>query len=404
MLSVKSEFYHNNRTNIIKQLNGGLLVLAAHSQMQRGNDAAFAFEQEANFWYLCGIEEPDWWLIVDGQASKSWLVAPEIDEVHRVFEGGLSYEDALKVSGVNAVIAHKDAESLLRTLAKKHSMVYSIGEHPHKNHYNFHENPMQKKLWQVLERIFNSVQDCRQDVAKLRAIKQPEEIIAMKKAIKLTTDAFEIAKGALPNLRYEYEVEAEFDYYFKKHGVDHAYDPIVAGGKNACTLHYAKNSMKLKKNSLLLIDIGARFNNYSADISRTFAIGTPTARQTAVHSAVEKAHRAIVGLLKPGLLISEYQEKVDEIMKQALLSLDLITDNTDEDMYRTYFPHAVSHGLGIDTHDSLGGPTAFREGMVLTVEPGIYIPKEGIGVRIEDDILITKQGHQNLSGHLSTGL
>jgi len=397
-------FFITNRQSLLKKVRGGVGVYSASSLMQRRDDTAYVFEQEANFWWLTGINEPNWVLVVDGQVGKSWLIAPYVDEVHRVFEGGLSYEEAQKISGVNAVIHHEEAETLLRSLAKKHSIVYALGEHPHSEHFNFHENPAQKQLWRMLERIFKSVQDCRKDIAKLRAIKQPDEIAAMKKAIRLSTDAFEIVKAKLPELKYEYEVEAEFDYYFKKHGVDHAYEPIVAGGKNACTLHYGANNMKLKKNSLLLLDIGARYNGYSADISRTYALGEPTKRQREVHAAVEQAHIQIVNSLKPNLGVREYQEQVDTIMKQALLGLGLMKDITDEAAYRTYFPHAVSHGLGIDTHDSLGGPEAFQEGMVLTVEPGIYIPEEGIGVRIEDDILITKKGYENLSRRLPTGL
>lgn len=378
--------------------------MTAYSGLQRSNDAAHIFEQEANFWYLTGITEPDWWLISDGSRGKSWLVAPDIDEVHRVFNGGLSSDQARTISGVNDIIARKDCEALLRDLAKKHSVVHTLGDHPYKDHFSFVENPAQKKLTSVLERVFNAVQDCRKDLAQLRAIKQPEEIVAMKKAIRLTTDAFSHVKEMLPSLRYEYEVEAEFDYYFKKQSAHHAYDPIVASGPHACTLHYSTNDAKLKKNSLLLMDIGARLGGYSADVTRTYSIGTPTKRQMEIHRAVENAHKEIIALLAPGVSMSSYQDNVETIMKQALISVGLMKDSEDERSYRSYFPHAVSHGLGIDTHDALGAPEHFKEGMVLTVEPGIYAPKEGIGVRIEDDILITKTGHDNLSGRLPTGL
>jgi len=379
-------------------------VLTAYVAMQRGNDAAFAFEQEANFWYLCGIDSPDWWLIVDGTRGKSWLVAPDVDGVHQTFEGSLPHDEALKISGANDVISHDDALKLLRELAKKHSVAYTLGEHPHREHFNFVENPAQKKLSNVLERMFSSVQDCRKDMAQLRAIKQPEEIVAMKKAIRLTCDTFDIVKQKLPTLHYEYEVEAEFDYHFKKHGSHHGYDPIVAGGKNACTLHYMKNNATLKKGSLLLLDIGAIYGGYCADISRTFAIGQPTKRQLEVYASVERAHKEIITLLRPGLLIAEYSQKVDDIMKRALIDIGLLKQLDDDSTYRRYFPHAISHGLGVDVHDSLGSPRFFEPGMVLTVEPGIYIPDEAIGVRIEDDILITADGNENLSTGLSTGL
>ena len=397
-------FFESNRVAISSALKGGLIVVAAYSALQRSNDASHPFEQEANFWYLTGINEPDWWVIIDGSTHKSWLVAPDIDEVHRTFDGGLSSYEAGKISGIETIISQKDSESLLRDLAKKHSIVHTLGEHPYKSHFSFVENPAQKKMWSFVERLFNSVQDCRLELAKLRAIKQPEEIATIRKAIRLTSQAFELTKQRLSTLSYEYDVEAEFDYFFKKQGARHGYEPIVAGGNNACTLHYIKNNQKLKKNSLLLIDIGAKVGGYTADITRTYAYGSKTQRQQDVHQAVEAAHQKIINLIMPDFLVAEYQKQVDVIMKQALIGLGLMRGMDDDDAYRTYFPHAVSHGLGIDVHDSLGGATYFKPGMVLTVEPGIYIPQEGIGVRIEDDILVTKTGHENLSRQLSTGL
>ena len=206
----------------------------------------------------------------------------------------------------------------------------------------------------------------------------------------------------LSTLKYEYEIEAILNAAFRKTGAHgHAYDPIVAAEKNACTLHYVQNNDKLPKNGLVLIDAGAKFSGYAADVTRTYAIGTPTARQSAVHHAVEKAHQEIISLVRPGLKISEYSERVDEIMKAALKSLNLLSAPED---YRRYFPHAISHGLGIDVHESLGGSETFKPGMIFTVEPGIYIPEESIGVRIEDDILVTDDGHRVLSEALPTGL
>ena len=169
------------------------------------------------------------------------------------------------------------------------------------------------------------------------------------------------------------------------------------------TLHYTKNSDKLAKNRLVLIDIGARVNGYCADITRTYGI-RPTKRQRAVHAAVEAAHHRIIELIQPNLAIAEYMHAVDEIMKDALCELNLLEARSDDTTYRRYFPHSVSHGLGVDVHDSLGKPQFLQPGMVLTVEPGIYIAEEGIGVRIEDDILVTETGHLNLTAGLSTSL
>ncbi|HRN97197.1 MAG TPA: Xaa-Pro aminopeptidase [Candidatus Saccharibacteria bacterium] len=404
-MSIGKEFYTTNRHKLLDKLDSGFVVLSAYMSMQRGNDASFRFEQEANFWYLTGINKPDWWVIIDSVSNKSWLVEPDISETHLVFDGGLSNEEAVKISGVNGVISREEAMIMLSKLSKKHKTIHTIGEHPHQEHFNFVVNPAQQKMRSMLEGIFDNVKDCRLELAKMRAIKQPAEIKAMRRAIKLTTEAFGIVKQNLPRLKYEYEVEAEFSYYFRKRGATgHAYDPIVASGKNACTLHYSDNNAELNQNGLILIDVGTRVDGYTADITRTFSLGTPSERERSVHKAVEKAHRNIIKLLKPGLLISDYQSKVDEIMKKALIDLKLMTSTRDDKKYRRYFPHAISHGLGIDVHDSLGSPVKFLPNMVITVEPGIYIPEEGIGVRIEDDILITGTGHENLSGTLATEL
>ena len=368
--------------------------------MQQSNDAAFAFAQEANFWYLTGIEEAGWVLIITEQTS--YLVAPDVDEVHQIFDGSLSFDQAKHTSGVDEILPYGAGQLLLKELADVHSTVVSIGEDPHREHYDFALNPGPVTMYQRLGKLFGSVEDCRSAVASLRAIKQPEEVAALRAAIALTVAGFEKIKTSITSYRHEYEIEAEFTHYFRHSGATgHAYDPIVAAGKNACTLHYGKNQAALAEGQLVLLDIGARVQGHPADITRTYAYGKVTDRQRAVHSEVEQAHHAIIALLRPGLDVQAYSVAVDEIMKKALDKLGLLQSATD---YRKYFPHAISHGLGIDVHDSLGGPKEFRAGMVLTVEPGIYIPEEGIGVRIEDDILITASGHENLSGQLSTSL
>lgn len=399
------EFFTANRDRLITKLKGGLIVLSAYTGMQRGNDMPFAFEQEANFWWLTGIEQPDWWLIIDGTRRKSWLVAPKLSKSHQIFDGSLSLEDAKKTSGVDEVIMVDDAKSMLRDLAKKHSVVYSLGEQPYAEYLDFSLNPAGHKMYEMLDRTFNSVQDCRKELAKLRAIKQPIEITRMKKVIGLTVDAFELVKETLSDVSYEYELEAEFSYFFRKKGGEgHAYDPIVACGGNACTLHYDANKAKIKKRELLLMDVGARLDGYSADITRTYATSDPTKRQVEVHAAVQSAQKEIIRLLGPDVSVEQYQRDVDRIMTDALLSLGLMKDKSDEKAFHRYFPHAVSHGLGIDVHEALGAPRLFEPGMLLTVEPGIYIPEENIGVRIEDDILVTEKGRTNLSARLSTDL
>lgn len=393
-------FFKNNRNALREAISNGVVLLSAHTNMQLGNDMSFTFFQESNFFWLTGINEANWRVILEG--DESWLVAPDTSESRRLFDGGLSWDEAKKVSGVNAVISLEEADTLLVQLAQKHSTVYTLGKDPHEARYDFVVNPAPTILRKELKKSFNKVKDCRLELTRLRAIKQPEEIAAIKKAIALTVGAFKGVKKNLNSYEYEYQVEADLSHHFRRTGAKgHAYDPIVAGGKNACTLHYIDNQDKIEKNGLLLLDIGARVYGYAADITRTYQVGQATKRQQQVHAAVESAHKEIISLLKPGLRVAEYHEKVDKIMKEKLTELGSLEKPSD---YRKYFPHAISHGLGIDVHDALGQPTEFLEGMVLTVEPGIYIPEAGIGVRIEDDILITKNGHENLSAALPTSL
>lgn len=393
-----ADFFRGNRQALLERLKqGALVVVAGYSEMQRGNDAAQPFEQEGNFWYLSGIEAPGWWLMMDGR--KTYAVAPHIDAVKQTFDGSLSPELAQEISGVDAVIDRDEAMTRLREAKRQHTMAHTIDQSAYiREHATFHLNPAQSELRAVLERNFQSVVDCGSHVAALRTIKQPVEIEAIEHAIKITCDAFKAMKPELKKYQYEYEAEAKLTYDIRRHGAyGHAYSPIVADSHNACTLHYVHNNDKLRKKSLLLLDVGARADGYAADISRTYAIGQLTKRQQSVHDAVREAQKAIIKLLRPGLSFTDYQDQVDLIMQDALKSLKL-----DPEKLHEYMPHAVGHGLGIDVHDTLAGYGTLQPGMVLTVEPGIYLPSEDVGVRIEDDVLITDAGHKNLSGHLAT--
>ncbi len=399
-----SEFFTGNRQRVMELLKGGVLVVSAYSAMQRSHDAAFRFEQEANFWYLTGIDQADWWLILDSTRGKSWLVSPDVDPIHALFDGQLSPDQAKVTSGVDEVISRAAADDLLAQTARQHRLVYTIDQPERADSFDFMLNPAAREVREKLARKFTGVRDFRPKLAQLRAIKQPLEIKAIELAIGITAHTLEGVYAQLAAYSYEYEIEADISRGFRASGAaGHAYDPIVATGGNACTLHYIDNNAKLAKKSLVLLDVGAQVEHYAADITRTYSYSEPTKRQQAVHAAVEAAHHDIVAMLTPGLSVREYSERVDSRMQQALMELGLI-DSLDDEKYRTYFPHAISHGLGLDVHDSLGAPNAFAPGMVLTVEPGIYIPEENIGVRIEDDILITEKGHRNLSAKIPTGL
>ena len=261
-----ASFFDANRQRLMNLLPGALIVVPAYTKLQRSNDAAHAFEQEANFWYISGITHADWYVICDGSIGKSWLVSPAIDKQHEIFDGALSPESAKLISGIGTVLQADEADLLLRKLAKKHSVVYTT-QHPSYAHmFDFTLNPALPKMQQKLERIFPKVQQCNKELTKLRAIKQPIEIRMIEKAIAITADALTTVRKSMATYNYEYQIDADITREFRYHGASgHAYDPIVAAGKNACTLHYVANNERLKKRQMVLLDVGARYGGYAAD-------------------------------------------------------------------------------------------------------------------------------------------
>lgn len=401
-MSWSAEFFISNRRKLAKKLDGGLLVLSAHSLMQRQNDTAYKFAQEADFWYMTGISEPDWLVVYDGQRDYTWIVSPNLSESEKLFDGGGDFEQMMTQSGANELISVGDFEKLLRTLARKHSAAYTSRLPSGAVAERVTENPAARRLNTVLRRIFGTVLDCRSDIAALRAIKSQSEIAAISKAVAITVEAFSRVRQSIDDYQYEHEIDADLTHDFRSVGAEHAYDPIVAGSTRACTLHYIANNQPIRKNTAVLIDAGAKIDYYCADITRTYVKGTATKRYRQIHESLQKAHEQIIATIEPHMPVADYLKRVDEIMISALTEVGLLVSAEDA-RYRQYFPHAISHGLGLDVHDSLGKSRTLDPGMVLTVEPGIYIRKEGIGIRIEDDILITATGHKNLSAGLSTG-
>lgn len=390
--------YKSRRQALLKLIDGTGFALIAFDAMQQTNDAPGLFIQDSNFLYLTGINEPGWVLLV-AINGKSTLIAPNINRQQQIFDGSLSHKLAKQISGVDEIVVEKTDPLFLGNYLKEKVGLITPKAQP--KHYPFSPNPAQKRLHRKAIKAGAEPIDISLHLAKLRAIKDEQEIASIKAAVRLTCESFIEVKKLLPKSSYEFQLAAQHTFNFMNQGRTHAYEPIVAGGVNACTLHYQQNNQPLPKNGLVLMDVGARVNGYAADITRTYAIGKPSEREKAVHNAVVRAHQKIIELIKPGLMVKNYSNEVDEIMKQELRVLGLLNSEGD---YRKYYPHAVSHGLGLDVHDSLGAPDKFLPGMVITVEPGIYIPEESIGVRIEDDILITETGSEVLSGMLPTSL
>jgi Xaa-Pro aminopeptidase len=233
----------------------------------------------------------------------------------------------------------------------------------------------------------------------MRMIKQPIEVEAIQAAIDITADTLNsvLTTSKLPHYQWEFQLEADIARGFRMQGASgHSFDPIVAGGQRACTLHNVANQAKLVNGELIVCDVGAEFNHYAADITRTVCRGKPSQRQRDVYQAVQAAQDYALTLLKPGANLKSYETKVAKFVGQQLKQLGLIK-RVDLPSVREFFPHSTSHFLGLNVHDVGDYQAPLQPGVVITCEPGIYIAAEGIGVRIEDDVLITAQGNQVLS-------
>ena len=273
--------------------------------------------------------------------------------------------------------------------------------------WGLYTNPARQTLIKRLKEVNPSIEllDLRMHIARMRMVKQQVELEALQKAIDITIDTIkDVTKPKqLSRYAYEYELEADITQGFRKRGatglLGHAFTPIVASGQHACTMHHVNNDGQLASDELIILDVGASFEGYSADISRTVMSGEPSRRQRAVYEAVLAVQEYGFSLLKPGVIFREFEEQIVAFMGEKLRELGLIKTITDENV-RKYFPHATSHYLGLNTHDVGDYDRPLEPGVVMTVEPGIYIPEEGIGIRIEDDVLITESGIKNLTERL----
>jgi Xaa-Pro aminopeptidase len=402
METITSEFFANNRARLKKLFTGTApIVVTANGLLQRSGDSAFPFRQDSSFWYLTGINDPDILLVMD--KDKEYLVVPARSASREAFDGSLNHVSLTDTSGISEILDEKTGWKMLSGRLKKAKHVATLAAAPsYVEAHGMFVNPARARLIKKLRAENNGLDllDLRQHMTRLRMVKQAPEISAIQQAIDLTVKGFAQVKRSIGSYENEYEIEARLTGLFKKNGRDHAYQPIIAAGGNACTLHYVANSGRITPQDMVLIDVGADVNGYAADISRTYAANNePSKRQTQVWKAVIEVQDFAMSLLKPGTLIPEYEKKVEAFMGEKLRELGLIK-TIDHDTVRKYYPHATSHFLGLDVHDAADYQRALEADMILTVEPGIYIPEEQIGVRIEDDVLITDEGLRNLSEKL----
>lgn len=396
-----TEFFTGNRKTLQSRTDGKLIVLAANGLLQRSADTTFPFRQDSNFWYLTGINEPDYVLVM--HEADSFLISPKRADHRDLWDGAVDKKSLKSLSGITTVLEHHEGWVRLDLLLKKYRKVHTIAPaEAYFEHFGFYANPARGALLSAIGKHKKlEIVDIRKVLAIMRQVKQLPELHALQEAIDITAKTFTAVQKKLSRYSSETAVAADITKEFMVRGATgHAYQPIVASGINAATIHYIDNTASLSAGEMLLIDAGAEVANYSADITRTYALSKPSKRQQSVYEAVQRVHDGALKLLGPGVDMKSYEKQVDEIMAKELKKLGLLDSVDNKKQLKKYYPHLTSHFLGLDTHDSADYTLPLAPGMVLTVEPGIYIPEEKIGIRIEDDVMITEEGVRVLSADL----
>ncbi len=395
---IASDFFRKNRNNLGNEMQeNSVAIVFAHDELWRNGDQYYPYRQNSNFFYLTGIEQAGCVLVLRKQESRlqSFLFIPRADPTYEIWFGHrLDKEEAEAISGIAGIFPREEFERMRKKLLKNTETIYvdRLEDENFTRGISYAGQSFFDTLSSSAKRKVKSVAPL---LAKYRTVKQKLELQLMKKAMDITQESFEHVLKKIRRLHTEYEVEAEIFYHFHRRGAVAAYETIVAGGLNATVLHYVENKDDLLSGDLLLLDFGAEYNNYAADCSRTIPVnGKFSPRQKAVYEAVLRVQEAMIREYVPGNTINKLNEKAGKLMEKELLSLGLITpedirkQDKEHPAYKKYYMHGLSHFLGLDVHDAGNKDTPFREGMVLTCEPGIYIRKENMGIRIEDDILV----------------
>lgn len=399
------QFYINNRKRYIDLINdNSVTVLFSGNTFQRSADQDYPYSVNRNFYYLTGINQANVILVlVKGiNGVKEYLFIEENDPVLVKWVGAkLTKEEAKEISGIENVLYLNSFESLIFSLfnssRKNYDELYYLYldlERRNSEDYSTKALSYAKVVQSKYPEV--KIENAYKKIVRLRMNKAPEEIEKMQESIDVTKGALEnVLKNIKPGL-YEYQVETFFDSYIKFNGQKTiSFETICATGKNATILHYVDNNTKIKENELVLFDLGCCTDYYISDISRTYpANGKFTERQKQIYNIVLNCNKKCIEFLKPGLTWDEYNKYANSLLIEGLKEIGLIKE--DKELINYYW-HSIGHSTGLDTHDPDIRNIKFEEGMVMTVEPGLYLEDEEIGIRIEDNILITKDGCINLS-------
>ncbi|MDP2067963.1 MAG: aminopeptidase P family protein [Lutibacter sp.] len=403
---INNKLFIKNRAKFTAQMKPkSIAIFNSNDIFTTGADSTLPFEQNSDLLYLSGADQEESILLLFPDAinknHREILFLTETNEHIAIWYGAkYSKEEATNVSGIKTIYWLSEFKKIFFDLMTEAETIY----------FNTNEHYRQSSELESREDRF--IKKCKADfpahkweksnqiLQEIRGAKEPEEIEIIQTACDITEKGF---RRILPFVKpgiMEYEIEAEFMHEFlRNRSRNFAYTPIIASGYSACVLHYIDNNKECKDGDMLLLDVGAEYANYSSDMTRTIPVnGRFTDRQKAVYSAVLRVKNEATKMLAPGVLWAEYQKEVGHLMTSELLGLGLIdktdvkNENPDWPAYKKYFMHGTSHHMGLDTHDYGALKTPMKAGMVFTVEPGIYIPEEKMGIRIEDDVVIQKTG------------
>ena len=399
-----------NRKNFAQRLKPkSIAIFNANDEQLRSGDQNFAFKQNPDLYYLSGIDQEQSILILfpdcPNPLYREVLFLRQTNEHIKVWEGHkYTKEEAKKASGLEQIFWLDEFWTVLQSIIHYAENIYL---NTNENDRSVYEVPYRdlRFIQQLKERYpLHQYERSALILRDLRPVKSEIEVQLTKKACEITRDAFvRVLKFTKPGVT-EYEIEAEIIHEFiRQRATGHAYNPIIASGPNANILHYNDNNQVCKAGDVILFDFGAEYANYNADMSRSIPVsGRFSPRQKEVYNAVLRVMRAATKLLVSGTIWNEYHDEVGRIMEAELIGLGLldkqavVKQNPVAPLYKKYFMHGTSHHLGIDVHDFASRYKAFEVGNILTCEPGIYIPEEGLGIRIENNILITKNGNIDL--------
>jgi len=387
---VPAALFIQNRSRLVRMMSPGSIVLIWSGERKLSyGDQYYPFRQKPDFFYLTGINHEKSLLALSpdhpdpGLREILFINKPTLKS--ELWRGRVPGPDQVKLlSGISQVRWLEELDAYLKVLINKETMIYADQEQ------GTQEYSRKTPLAPMLQR--------------LRMIKQPEEIEEIKRVVSITRSAFLRALKKIEPGQYEYQVEAEIIGEFIGRGAEgHAFEPILACGQNALVLHYTDNNSPCGDGELLLMDFGAESNHYVADCSRTIPVsGRYTGRQRLLYDTVVKVFRQARELMMPGLLMDDFQKAVGEMWVEEHIKLGLYSRKDaeayaeSEPLWKRYFMHGISHSMGLEVHDPFDRSVPFETGMILTCEPAIYIPEEGLGIRLENDILISENGPVDL--------